>query len=287
MISTMRCCCSAVAVWADCATAPNNWPMAARRLTCAGVGALGDLVPRRGLDLLGRRATLIGQLEKLFAASVSLARDQAFVVQQLQRRVDRPGAGPPDPVAALGDLLDHLVAVHRPLGQQRQDGRPHVAAASAAGAATTPSAAPSARAEAEARAEAGTESRPETGAEALVAGVVAKVFEEFPPGLTPGVVQGAPVEPGRGRSRIRSRAARRTGPSGGVNGLLMVGSPLKRFVGGAPVERASEYHDISETIAMQRDVPVGLAKRAPRGPDLRKAKSGPPRRRGLYSAGRG
>ena len=35
-MSTMRCCCSAVAVCADCATAPNNWPTAARRLTCPG-----------------------------------------------------------------------------------------------------------------------------------------------------------------------------------------------------------------------------------------------------------
>ena len=32
----MRCCCSSVAVCADCATAPNSWPMAARRFTCPG-----------------------------------------------------------------------------------------------------------------------------------------------------------------------------------------------------------------------------------------------------------
>src|SRR5690606_34692922 len=30
--------------------------------------------------------------------------------------------------AALLDLADHLVAVHRPLGEQRDDRRPHVAA---------------------------------------------------------------------------------------------------------------------------------------------------------------
>src|SRR5262249_13007116 len=123
--------------------------------------------------------------------------DQALVVEQLQRRVHRAGAGLPDSVAALCDLLNHLVAVHRPLGEQGQDGRPHVTALAAIVAAATPSAPSSARAEAEpgaeARPEAGAKARAETGTEALIAGLVAEVFEEFPSGLSPRAVQGAPL----------------------------------------------------------------------------------------------
>src|SRR5205823_2008331 len=51
---------------------------------------------------------------------------EILVGEQLQRRVHRARARPPQPVRALGDLLDDLVAVHGPLGEQRQHGRPHV-----------------------------------------------------------------------------------------------------------------------------------------------------------------
>ena len=202
----MRCCCSAVAVCADCATAPNSWPMAARRFIWPGVGALGDHVPRWGLDLLGCRTALVGQLEKLLAALGFACGDQALVVEQLQRRVDRAGAGSPDSVAAFGDLLDHLVAVHRPLGQQHQNRRSHVAAPATAAATTAPSAARTSKAGAEtesateAGAEARAKARAKTRAEAgavMPAGVIAEVFAEFSSGLPPGPwigVQGTPIQ---------------------------------------------------------------------------------------------
>jgi len=85
--------------------------------------------------------------------------------------------------------------VHRSLGQQHQDGGPHVPAPSAAGAAATASAAaPPTRSEAEPGPESGAEARPESGAEggteahgpALVAGVVAQVREKLVPGVPPG-----------------------------------------------------------------------------------------------------
>ena len=56
---------------------------------------------------------------------------QALVDEQLKRRVDRAGAGPPQVLAALGDLLDHLVAVHRPFGEQLEDRGADVAALAA------------------------------------------------------------------------------------------------------------------------------------------------------------
>src|SRR6185437_15861486 len=57
-----------------------------------------------------------------------LGPDQALVLQLLERRVDRAGAGPPDSPAALADLLDDLIAVQRALGQQGQRRRADVAA---------------------------------------------------------------------------------------------------------------------------------------------------------------
>src|SRR3978361_1047106 len=80
------------------------------------------------------------------------------VDQQRGGRVDGAGARLPQVLAALGDLLDHFVAVHRPLGEQRQDGGADVAAPAATTAATpaTWAAAPSATAEAGTAAEAGS-----------------------------------------------------------------------------------------------------------------------------------
>src|SRR5215213_166362 len=68
-----------------------------------------------------------------------LTADQPLVLEHLQGGVDRAGAGGPGPAGSLLELFDHLVAVHRPLGEQGEDGgpdvaapRPHPAAATAA-----------------------------------------------------------------------------------------------------------------------------------------------------------
>src|SRR5262249_46637495 len=61
--------------------------------------------------------------------------DQALVLQELEGRVDRTGAGAPDAVGAGVELLDDLVAVHRALEQQRQHRGPDVEPAAAASAA--------------------------------------------------------------------------------------------------------------------------------------------------------
>ena len=113
--------------------------------------------------------------------SLSRADDQALVVQQLQRRVDRAGAGLPDVrccVRRSAGSSRSRASAARPAApgwrraRHRGDrGRP---------AAATPSAAPAAGAEAEpgteARAETGAEAGAETGAERPVfAGVVAEL----------------------------------------------------------------------------------------------------------------
>src|SRR5262249_13318992 len=96
-----------------------------------GAHAAGDVVPG-GPDLVGVRghvvAALVSQRVALAPALWRLRLDQALVLQLLQRRVHRPGAGLPDAVAALRDLLDELVAVPRLLGEQRQGSRPDVTA---------------------------------------------------------------------------------------------------------------------------------------------------------------
>src|SRR4051794_5401897 len=77
--------------------------------------------------------TLVGEGEALAPGTV-VGLDQPLVLQLLDRRVDRAGARPPGPVAALGDLLDDLVAVEllavrlgRP--EDVEDRGAHVAAA--------------------------------------------------------------------------------------------------------------------------------------------------------------
>src|SRR5579875_480866 len=95
------------------------------------VHAPGHGVPRR-LQLAGVRLgvcpALVGQAERLAAAFTGLGADEALILQLLESGVDRPGARPPHAVGALADLLDDLVPVPRPLGQQRQRRRPHVTA---------------------------------------------------------------------------------------------------------------------------------------------------------------
>src|SRR5215813_11712506 len=66
------------------------------------------------------------------AAAALLTLDQALVFEQLQRRVDRAGARPPNATSALVEFLDHLVPVHRTLREEREDRRAHVAATTAA-----------------------------------------------------------------------------------------------------------------------------------------------------------
>jgi hypothetical protein len=102
--------------------------------------------------------------------------------------------------------------VHRPLGQQLEDGRTHVAALAASASATAPATRTGWAAEAESKttagieaeleaaAAAGTESEvvPETGVECVMSGilltqVVAKVFAELSAGLTTLLMEGAAV----------------------------------------------------------------------------------------------
>ena len=54
--------------------------------------------------------------------------DEVLVLELLERRVDGPGARPPDASGSLGELLDDLVAVHGLLGEQREDRGADVAA---------------------------------------------------------------------------------------------------------------------------------------------------------------
>lgn len=113
----------------------QTWPKASIRPT-AGLADLAEglpvdpargLLPRGVRPLVGGGAPVLGEREQLLAA---LARtgDQPLVLQQLERGVDRAGAGLPGAAAAFGDLLDHLVAVHRAVLEQGQDRGPYVTA---------------------------------------------------------------------------------------------------------------------------------------------------------------
>src|SRR5271167_2358835 len=130
-----------------------------------GVDPVGDLVPRRGHDLLRGFFAGVGQLEQFLAALAFRGDNQPLVDQQLQGRVDRTGARLPQVLAPLGDLLDDFVAVHRSLGEQDQDGRTDVTAPAAPAGAAASSAA-SGRAEAAGAEATGTEAASETSAEA-------------------------------------------------------------------------------------------------------------------------
>ena len=143
-ISTARRRCSvvpAVAIWR---TAMPVWPTALRSSMQLRLDALGDLVPRRGVALLGHLGpALVGEGEAALAVLL-LTGDEALVLQHLQGGVDRAGARLPHPVGALGELTDDLVAVHGPLGEQGEHCGPHIAAAGT----TAPSASRAATAEA-------------------------------------------------------------------------------------------------------------------------------------------
>ena len=77
----------------------------------------------------GRRATVVGQREDAPSGLGGGRLDQALVLELLERGIDRAGARRPVAAAALGDHLDDLVAVHRLLGEEREDGGADVAAA--------------------------------------------------------------------------------------------------------------------------------------------------------------
>ncbi len=117
-------------------------------------GRLGDLAgqvpdvvaatrPRSSQRAPGWRPTppaLVG--EGVDATPVDLlARDEALVGELLERGVDGARARPPAAAALRLELLDDLVAVHRPGRQDREDQRPDLAAADHGAAAATASAA--------------------------------------------------------------------------------------------------------------------------------------------------
>src|SRR3546814_152129 len=90
---------------------------------------LAERLPCR-CELVGVRVDVrlpgIGEVQQ--AASLGVAAlDQALVLELLDRRVDRAGARLPRPLAALGDLLDHLISVHRLLGEDGEDRGAYVA----------------------------------------------------------------------------------------------------------------------------------------------------------------
>src|SRR5580700_520698 len=103
----------------------------AAHLEMRAARAAGHLVPRSPQLLLmrvGVGTALVGELIGATAAIGLLGPDQALILKLLKRRVDRARARPPDAAAALADLLDDLVAVHRLLGQERERRRADVAA---------------------------------------------------------------------------------------------------------------------------------------------------------------
>src|SRR5215469_903643 len=80
------------------------------------------------------RAAVLGEPECAPSAGGVLRRDQALVLELCQRRIYRPWARLPEAAAALADLLDDLVAVHRLFGKESERRRAHVAALGSAAA---------------------------------------------------------------------------------------------------------------------------------------------------------
>ena len=103
--------------------------MALPPVPAAGTSPRGAQLPG-----VGGRVLAAGVGEHV-AAAARLARfglDEALVPQLLERRVDRAGARPPESAAALADLADDLVAVHRLLSQERERRGPDITAPCAA-----------------------------------------------------------------------------------------------------------------------------------------------------------
>src|SRR5450755_190649 len=98
-------------------------------LDCRAARAAGHDIPGSAQLVRVRRhvvLAVIGEHVAAAAAVSGLGPDQALVLQLLQGRVDGARTRPPDSPAALADLLDDLVTVHRLLGQQGQRRRPDV-----------------------------------------------------------------------------------------------------------------------------------------------------------------
>ena len=86
----------------------------------------------RALRLLGEGgASRVGDRGQL-AARLAGDRDEALVLELVERRVDRAGARRPTATGAVGDRLHELVPVHRLLDEQHQHGGADVAARCAA-----------------------------------------------------------------------------------------------------------------------------------------------------------
>ena len=99
-------------------------PSSSLGLRRTGCQVRGELV---GV-LLDVAAALLGELQQPAALALA-ALDQALVLELLDGRVDRAGARLPGAAAALGDLLDDLVAVHRLDGEHVEDRGADVTAA--------------------------------------------------------------------------------------------------------------------------------------------------------------
>src|SRR5215475_8735130 len=98
-------------------------------VVAGGHGLIAELGPRRVLG--GRRRLGLSGLGQRIGlpARARVALDQALVLEHLQRRIDRAWARPPHAAGPLIEFLDHLVPVHGPLVEQRQDRGAYVAAA--------------------------------------------------------------------------------------------------------------------------------------------------------------
>src|ERR1700722_6417609 len=107
--------------------------------------------------------TLVRQVKAASAVAGRRA-DQTLVLQELERRVQRARAGSPQVVGPTGQLLQHLVTVHRTLAEQGENSGADIAPPPPA---TT---SPTGRASAEAAAAPRASSAP--GPEAVVERVV-------------------------------------------------------------------------------------------------------------------
>ena len=124
-------CCSSSPAWTDLADRAEQLADASRGGAIAS-GAAPARTASQGVTSPAFSSCsvrpVVGEGEAALAVGV-LAADQALVLEHLQRRVDRAGARGPGPLGALLDLFDHLVAVHRALGEQGEDGGADVTAA--------------------------------------------------------------------------------------------------------------------------------------------------------------
>ena len=127
---------------ATCRTAPASaFKGVAQTAVVAGCAQLGERVADLVVVLLEVAAALVGESGEL-AATLACDGDVALVLEQGQCGVDRAGAGAPGAVRPSGHLLHELVAVHRLVGEQQQDGAADVTATGSAAAAAGPPTSP-------------------------------------------------------------------------------------------------------------------------------------------------